>query len=394
MRNVKPHTLLKIMLLILIINALISGGAFQYFLLFAMLSTILFNYFYIQINQKNISHLFFSSTESGTVGEQLRVEYKLTNNGFIPIMNSQVTMFISRRLGDSKYPVENLIFKPFQFTNLKHDITLKHHGYYRLGKIQVDMKDPLRLFSRRVVFDREINLTIYPRIFEIEKFPLPHRELFGNRDVKLKAYEDFTNIKNSREYVPGDSYKKIHWKLTAKTDKLYVKEYNLSASGKVYIYLDCYKENYSEKLLFDQDEKIVEIAGSLVKFYLKNRFEVSLVYLDGNRKKMIGGKSLRQFDLFLKALTGFTPNAEINMTRFLQNETGKLSYGATVVVITPKVDHEMSMLLTQMRRKKFVLQLITLDHLKSHLDQLDGLGIRYQSIGLNDDIRGRLEAFR
>lgn len=393
MRNVRLHTWLRIGCGVLLANAIISGGAFQYFLLFAMLTTIVFSYFYIRTNAKNISHLFFSSMESGTVGERMTIGYKLTNNGFVPIMHAKVTMFISRRLGDSGYPVEILLFKPFQFTNIEHEIQLRHHGYYRLGKIQVDLKDPLGLFTRRVVFDREIDLTIFPQIHEIERFPLPHRELFGRKDVKLKAYEDFTNIKNSRPYIPGDSYKKIHWKLTAKTDRLHVKEYNLSASGKVTLYLDGFRENYSEKLLFDQDEKMVEIAGSLIRYYLKHRFEVSLVYLDKNRKKMVDGKSLRQFGLFLQALTGFSPNAEINMTRLIRNDSGKLSYGATVVVLSPRADREMALLLSQMKRKRFEVQFITLDQQSSHLDTLENLGIRHQAIGLGDEIRERLEAF-
>lgn len=393
MNRIRTGTWLKIMTAVLVFNALISGGAFQYFLLFALLITLVFSFLFLWRNSKSISHLFFSSAESGTVGEDLTIAYKLTNNGALPILNARATMFISKKLGDSGYPVENLLFKPFQFTNIEHRIRLKHHGYYRLGKIRVDLKDPLGLFFKQVSFDREIDLTIYPRVIRIDRFPLPHRERFGRTDVKLLAYEDFTNIKDSREYVPGDSYKKIHWKLTAKTGKLHVKEYNLSASGKVTFYIDGFRENYSEQRILDEDEKLVEMAAGLIHYYLRHRFEVSLVTLDHNRKQLVDGKSLRQFDLFLHALTGFTPNADIDMTRMIQADTEKLSAGATIVVFSPKAGREMAALLQRLRRRRIEVQFITLDQHKEHHQRLERMGIRYQSVGLDEDSKERLEAF-
>jgi uncharacterized protein (DUF58 family) len=384
---------IKVIIGLLFINAVVSGGEFQYFLLFAMLTTLLFNYKYLLVNKKNLNHLFFSNSETGTVGEKLKITYKLTNDGWVPIMNARVTTFISKRLGDSRYPVKDMVFKSYQFANIEHEIVLRHHGYYKLGKIHVALRDPINIFKRDVVFDKEIDLTIYPKIHEIERFSLPYREFFGRKDVKLKAYEDFTNIKSSREYVPGDSYKKIHWKLTAKKDALYVKEYNLSASGKVNIYLDAYQENYSENIIFDQDEKLVEIAGTLIKYYLKNKFEVSLIYLDQNKKRSIDGRSLKQFHRFLQALTGFTPNAGINMSRFLKNDTGKLTHGSTIVIITPKADSEIAMLCGQLKRRKFDVHLIALDDAETKIEQLESLEIDYRLIRLNDDIKMRLEGF-
>lgn len=394
MKRIKKNFFLRSLIIILIINAILTGGEFQYFLLFAMLTSIIFNFIYLQINKKNISHLFFTSAEKGTVGENLIIEYKLTNNGMLPIMNSVVTTFISKKLGDAKYPEERISFKPFQFTNLKHDIVLKHHGYYKLGKVQVDMKDPFNIFTKRVMFDREINLSIYPKFYDIDHFPLPHREMFGRKDVKLKAFEDFTNIKNSRIYTPGDSYKRIHWKLTAKNDQIYVKEFNLSASGKVSIYMDCFLNNYSKEQLFDQDEKIVEIAATLIRYYLKNKFEVSLTYLDRNRKKIVNGKTLKDFDLFMKALIGFAPNANIPMSQFLKNDSGKLTYGSTIVLITPNIDQEMFILSNQLIRRRFELNIITLNGANSYSDHFKKHRVYYQSIELKDGIKEKLEGIK
>ncbi|MEA3423945.1 MAG: DUF58 domain-containing protein [Bacillota bacterium] len=391
MKKFKKSSLILISVSVLTLNAIISGGEFQYFLLFALLVSLLSNYIFVLLNKKNLSHLFFSSVNEGIVGENIIIEYKLSNNGIIPIMNAEVTTYISKRLGETKYLAKRIFLKSYQFINLQHEIALEHRGYYCLGKVQVDLKDPLNLFSKRIVFDREIDLTIYPRVHHIEKFITPYREMYGNNNVNIRVFEDFTNIRSPRPYVPGDSFKKIHWKLTAKNEKLLVRDYNLSASGKVIIYLDSFVDHYSKKYLFDQDEKIVEIAGTLIEFYLKNNFESTLTYLDKDSKKMVSGKKISQLDNFLKYLIGFAPNGKIDMTDFLRNDISKLGYGSTIIIILPKMQRSIIQLCNKLIRKKYIVFIIVLESDEYFNEYLESSKINYKIIGLDDDIPMKLE---
>ncbi len=391
MKKFKKSSLIFILVVLLTLNAIISGGEFQYFLLFALLVSLFSNYVFVLLNKKNLSHLFVSRVSKGIVGETIIVEYVFTNNGITPIMNGEVTTYISKRLSETKYLAERIFLKPNQVINLGHEIVLKHRGYYCLGKVQVDLKDPINLFSKRVMFDREIDLTIYPRVYHIEKITTPYREMYGNNNVNIRVFEDFTNMRSPRLYVPGDSFKKIHWKLTAKNEKLLVKDYDLSASGKVTIYLDSFADNYSEKRLIDQDEKIVEIAGTLLEFYLKNNFESTLTYLDKDSKKMVTGKEITQLDNFLKHLIGFTPNGKIDMTNFLINDVSKLGYGSTIIIILPKMEKSIIQLCNKLLRKEYIVLLIVLESEEYLNEYLMSGKINYKIIGLDDDIAMKLE---
>jgi uncharacterized protein (DUF58 family) len=59
----------------------------------------------------------------------------------------------------------------------------------------------------------------------IKSFQVSTRRPHGPIRVSNKIYEDPTRIYGIREYVPGDPIKSIHWKVSAKTNKLQVKTY-------------------------------------------------------------------------------------------------------------------------------------------------------------------------
>ena len=50
---------------------------------------------------------------------------------------------------------------------------------------------------------------------------------------------DFSEITDMREYIPGDRLKDIHWKLSAKKQKLMVKEYTAVSQTEAAIFCDC-----------------------------------------------------------------------------------------------------------------------------------------------------------
>lgn len=58
----------------------------------------------------------------------------------------------------------------------------------------------------------------------LEPAELPNLSQFQYRSYHPKPGGGFSEIHDLREYRPGDSLHEIHWKLSAKTDKLIVRE--------------------------------------------------------------------------------------------------------------------------------------------------------------------------
>ena len=78
-------------------------------------------------------------------------------------------------------------------------------------------------------------------------------------------------IRQIREYREGDSLKSIHWKLSARTDKLLIREYEGEAKGRTELFLDL--EGYGEASLREKDA-FYELLSALVLGLLRSRDSV------------------------------------------------------------------------------------------------------------------------
>ena len=58
-----------------------------------------------------------------------------------------------------------------------------------------------------------------------------------------KKGSDYSETFQLREYVPGDSIKQIHWKLSEKLDKLIIREASLPVQRSTLVFWDKYSEN-------------------------------------------------------------------------------------------------------------------------------------------------------
>src|SRR4029453_19147771 len=69
-------------------------------------------------------------------------------------------------------------------------------------------------------------------------FLLPRAGVAGGEDVKSRTYHVTPNVSTIREYQPGDSFNRIHWRSTARQNQLMVKEFELDPPAEVYVVLD------------------------------------------------------------------------------------------------------------------------------------------------------------
>ena len=82
-----------------------------------------------------------------------------------------------------------------------------------------------------------------------------------------------------RQYMPGDSIRDIDWKVYAKSDRYYIKQYEEETNLKAYILMDC-----SASMGYASDDKrvskfdyVLTLAASLSYMMLKQRDAVGLV---------------------------------------------------------------------------------------------------------------------
>lgn len=119
----------------------------------------------------------------------------------------------------------------------------KYCGRMRIVVDEVRVQDYLRLFSKKTAI-QEISkeIIILPKIHKISlnvtTWVQDKQE--GEEFSHARSGEDTSEVFDVHEYREGDTFQRVHWKLTAKEDKYLVKEYSLPIEQTILIFLDLY----------------------------------------------------------------------------------------------------------------------------------------------------------
>ncbi|UCC45410.1 MAG: DUF58 domain-containing protein, partial [Candidatus Zixiibacteriota bacterium] len=95
-----------------------------------------------------------------------------------------------------------------------------------------------------------------------------------------------------RQYMPGDNIRDIDWKVYAKTDRHYIKQYEEETNLKAYLLLDC-----SASMAYRSGERVTKLdyagllSGALSYMMLRQRDAVGLVTFDERIRRYIPPRS-------------------------------------------------------------------------------------------------------
>ena len=111
-------------------------------------------------------------------------------------------------------------------------------GPYVFGPAKVSLSDPFGLLTREVELPATASLLVHPIVAPLERFGLRPDAPFGERKARRRLLEDPLRVIGTRDYVPGDEPRRIHWKATARTGMLQSKVYDPSTRHTLAIFLD------------------------------------------------------------------------------------------------------------------------------------------------------------
>lgn len=152
-------------------------------------------------------------------------------------------------------------------------IPAARRGVIDVGPATTSRADPLRLLQREFHWADISTLYIHPVTIAI---PSTSRGFI--RDLEGAATKTITNEDISfhavREYARGDAQRHIHWKSTAKTGKLMVRQFDETRRSTISLVLDLNAESYASQVEF---EMAVSVVGSLGVRALRDGRDVQAV---------------------------------------------------------------------------------------------------------------------
>ncbi len=146
-------------------------------------------------------------------------------------------------------------------------------GVVTVGPVTTVRSDPVGLLRREHAFEDEHELFVHPRTVALPSTSAGLvRDLEGNASRRLvDADMSFHAI---REYAPGDSQRQVHWKSTAKTGRLMVRQYEESLRSRMAVVLGAASQEYLDA---DEYELAVSAAASLGLRAVRDARDIDIV---------------------------------------------------------------------------------------------------------------------
>ncbi|HJZ47576.1 MAG TPA: DUF58 domain-containing protein [Roseiflexaceae bacterium] len=227
-------------------------------------------------------------------------------------------------------------------------------GKYTLGPATLISGDPFGIFrlERQVAGTSEV--LVYPQTTPLPGFVLPSAELPGGQDVKSRTYHVTPNVASIRDYQPGDSFNRIHWRSTARTGQLMVKDFELDPTAEVYVVLDM-QERIQQQLISEQavrdharereprmpestEEYSVLAAASIARHLLEQNRSLGLVSWGQHREVIPAERESRQLFKILEALSVLRAHGAQPLAEVLAGEGQRFGRNCTLVIITTSPD--------------------------------------------------------
>jgi len=251
----------------------------------------------------------------------------------------------------------------------------RRRGRFRLGPVTLAAGDPFGLF----VFQRRLDnstaaITVYPATVDLPTFALPLGQLPGGEAVRRRTHHITTNVSGTREYAPGDSFNRIHWRSTARMERLIVKEFELDPTADVWIFLDMERgaqagqwwadawdardlaslwagEHKTLRLPPTTEEYIVTIAASVAKYYLRKQRAVGFVGYGHEREIVQPDRGERHLNRLLEVLAVLRAEGVMRFREALTLEGARLGRNNALVAITPSGEMDWVRSLREMKRR-------------------------------------------
>ncbi len=157
---------------------------------------------------------------------------------------------------------------PDGMTEVKGTVTFQFRGRVCLSQMKLSSGYPFGFYRNTVKMTSSKSFLVYPELMDVRGMLAGVRSITGSGALPHPAGEDFTDI---RPYQQGDPMHDIHWKATAKTGGLMVKEFRAGISRHVTVALDTSATATPEML-----EKGISLAASMVEVLFSEGYPVRL----------------------------------------------------------------------------------------------------------------------
>lgn len=357
---IKNVRVLSLILLIGICFLAAQGSGIRlFFHLFYMLIALLvlsFLWAWSNLHGLDIRRELYSNRAH--VGEYARERLTLRNQWWLPKLWIEVR-------DHSNLPQHGTGFVASLAGRTRHRWTIRtlctQRGRFRLGPATLISGDPFDIFRLERQLERTSEIVVYPQMVDLPNLMLPGTMLPGGRAIHGRTYQVTPNVASVRDYAPGDSFNRIHWRTTARTGRLMVKEFELDPTADIYLLVDmqeravvtdtrpaAHRQSPYNFAVESTEEYAMLAAASLARHLLNQNRAVGLIAWGQHHEVLPAERETRQLFKLLEILAALRAYGTHPLAEVLIAESQRFRRNSILLIITAAPDEHWTTVLQQL----------------------------------------------
>jgi uncharacterized protein (DUF58 family) len=264
-----------------------------------------------------------------TVGESVPEQVRLINHGWLPAIWVEMTDD-SASLESPLRMVSDVAAHSSRNRNLSH--LFRRRGLYTLGPTHLRCGDPFGIYTLSLTDQHASTILVTPPVLPLSRLRIPSGGWSGDERMRRGYVERNISDAGLRNYVAGDSLRRIHWHASAHFDSLIVRQLEAASSRDWWIFVDL--DNTVQAGIGQQStlELSIVLAASLAVRGLKEYRRVGMVLAGPKYTCLEPGSGQSQGWRIMRSLAIATAG-EHSLADLIQQS--HFANAATAILITP-----------------------------------------------------------
>jgi hypothetical protein len=307
------------------------------------------------------------------------IQLVVENTGFLPVGRAVASILCTSQITGAETPIALSFPIPAKnVTIVEFKITVPHCGMTNLKLQWVHFVDAIHLFGGKVRMHPEVQVMTLPIGKDMDimpEVPGSATDEESNLYSKRKAGDDPSEVYRIREYQPGDLQKRIHWKLSCRTDTVWVKEYSYPLQQRAAVMIDYSMSDLSRMECMDT---MLETAYTIATTFLKQDIPVALYWYDAEAQQLVWNELHSVDALHNSFITLLSQVPAQNASQFLLQLTEHATVHAVNALFycTPVFDKEELQILSHTFSKNR-LHILTAENPKQQLPDAEAVAVEY-----------------